>query len=48
MYLLRFYLKGILRGVKMMNIRQVIDLWRSDRVDVLIYFITLQLSVLIW
>ncbi|HRG63412.1 MAG TPA: bifunctional SulP family inorganic anion transporter/carbonic anhydrase [Burkholderiales bacterium] len=35
-------LSGILLAAafKMMNIRQVIDLWRSDRVDVLIYFIT--------
>ncbi len=35
-------LSGILLAAafKMMNVRQVIDLWKSDRLDVLIYFIT--------
>lgn len=35
-------LSGILiaAAFKMMNIRQVVDLWKSDRWDVLVYFIT--------
>ncbi len=35
-------LSGILiaASLKMMNIRQVIDLWKSDRLDVLVYLVT--------